>query len=78
MAGANAAIEGISVFYPNQVISSTPVEYPFTIQGNGFNLALRNVLLVNSYQGIDFATYQCARHYVDGIYGQVRTSIDYY
>ena len=71
MAGDNAVIEWISIFYPNQVISSTPTPYPFTIQGNGFNLAVKNVLLVNSYQGIDFATYQCARHYIDGVYGQV-------
>lgn len=72
MSGSNAIIEGISVFYPNQVVSSDPVVYPFTIQGTGDDLTVQNVLLVNSYQGIDFATYPCGRHFINGVYGQVK------
>lgn len=68
--GPNATIEGLSVFYPNQSIAEKPTPYPWTVRGNGDNVSILNVLLVNPYQGVDFGTNQSARHYVHGLYGQ--------
>ena len=69
--GPNSTIEGITVFYPEQVIAEKPVPYPWTLRGGGgYDVSIINVLLVNPYQAVDFATNQSARHYVRGLYGQ--------
>lgn len=71
LTGPNSTLEGITVFYPNQVIADEPVPYPWTVRGGaGHNVSLIDVLLVNPYQGVDFATSGGARHYVRGLYGQ--------
>jgi hypothetical protein len=71
LVGPNSTLEGITVFYPEQVISEKPAPYPWTIRGGGgYNISIVNVLLVNSYQAVDFATNQAARHYVRGLYAQ--------
>lgn len=66
----NSGIIGLSIFYPEQNASEVPVPYPPTIRGSGDNNAVRNVLLVNSYFGVDFATNACGRHLIDGLHGQ--------
>lgn len=80
-------LQGLNIFYPNQVAKNPPTPYPWTIAGSGDNLTIKNLLLVNSYQvilrnqltiqnvpikfqGIDFATKPCGRHYIEGVYGQ--------
>jgi len=68
--GPNSTLEGITVFYPNQVVAEKPVPYPWSVQGNGDNVSIINTLLVNPYQAVDFATHQAARHFVRGLYGQ--------
>jgi len=68
--GPNATLEGITVFYPRQVIAESPVAYPWTIRGKGPNVGIVNVQLVNPYQAVDFATFEAPRHYVRGLYGQ--------
>ena len=68
--GPNSTIEGITVFYPNQLIAEQPTPYPWTVRGNGDNVSIINVQLVNPYQGVDFATNQVPRHYIRGLYGQ--------
>lgn len=69
--GPNSTIEGITVFYPDQVMAGKPVPYPWTVRGGGGeNVSIINVLLVNPYQGVDFATHQSPRHFVRGLYGQ--------
>jgi hypothetical protein len=69
--GPNSTLEGITVFYPDQVIGEKPVPYPWTVRGGGGeNVSIINVLLANPYQGVDFATNQAARHFVRGLYGQ--------
>lgn len=69
--GADAGIQGLSVFYPEQLPNATaPTAYPPTVMGSGDNVAVQNVLLVNPYIGIDFATYPCGRHLINGVYGQ--------
>ena len=70
--GPDSTLEGITVFYPNQIVSEKPVPYPWTVRGGGGgeNVSIINVLLTNPYQGVDFATNSTARHFVRGLYGQ--------
>lgn len=69
--GNNSTLEGVSVFYPNQVLTNAPTPYPWAIRaGGGDNVTVQNVLLVNPYLGIDLATYPSGRHLVRGVYGQ--------
>lgn len=70
LAGPNATLEGVTVFYPDQKIADTPVAYPWTIRGEGDNVSVVNVLLVNPYRALDLATVPAGRHYVQGLYGQ--------
>ncbi len=65
----NSALRGIAVFYPEQT-KPVPVAYPWCIRGNGDNCSLVNVLLVNPYQGVDFGTLPCGRHFINGLYGE--------
>jgi hypothetical protein len=66
----NSSLRGITVFYPEQKMTDKPVAYPWTIHGNGDNISLLNVLLVNPYQGVDFGTAAAGRHFISGLYGQ--------
>lgn len=66
----NASLRGITVFYPEQKMTNPPVAYPWTIRGNGDNISLLDVLLVNPYQGVDFGTTAAGRHFISGLYGQ--------
>jgi hypothetical protein len=68
--GPNSTLDGITVFYPNQVIAEAPTPYPWTVRGSGDNVSIINVQLVNPYQGIDFGTNEAPRHYIRGLYGQ--------
>lgn len=72
MYGPDATVAGIAIFYANQVAgsASTPLVFGPTIQGQGSTLTVCSVLLANPYYGIDFATYPCARHLIQGVYGQ--------
>jgi hypothetical protein len=48
---ANAAVEGITMLWPNQTPANvTP--YPWAIHGGGMHDTVENVTLVNAYQGI--------------------------
>lgn len=65
---ANAAsIEGMCLYWPNQVAvtASTPTTYPWAITTQGCN-AIRNMMLLNPYQGIQCAA---ARNFIDQVYG---------
>ncbi len=69
--GPNSVLDGVTIYYPNQVQNNPPTAYPWTIQaGGGDNVTIQNVLLVNPYQGVDFATHTSGRHLVRGLYGQ--------
>lgn len=71
LSGPNSTVEGITIFYPNQVLSDKPVSYPWTVRSGGEgNVSIVNVLLVNPYQAVDFGTNPTPRHYVHGLYGQ--------
>jgi len=66
---ANACLKGVTVFYPEQDVEK-PVPYPWTIRGEGDNVSIVDVLLVNPWQAVDFGTHPCGRHLVRGLYGQ--------
>jgi hypothetical protein len=66
----NAALRGITVFYPEQVQQDPPIPYPWTVRGIGDNCALINVLLVNPYQAVDFGTHPCGRHFIRNLGAQ--------
>ena len=68
--GPNGGVVGMNIYYPEQDPDQVPVAYPPCIQGSGDNIAVRNVLLVNPWFGVDFATFPCGRHLIDGLYGQ--------
>lgn len=66
----SSTLRGVTVFYPEQKMKNPPVAYPWTIRGQGDNIALVNVLLVNPYQAVDFGTFPAGRHFINGLYGQ--------
>ena len=69
--GDNSTLEGVTIYYPNQITNNPPTPYPWAVQGGGGNnITIQNVLLVNPYLGIDLATHGCARHLVRSVYGQ--------
>jgi hypothetical protein len=60
----------LTIFYPEQKLKNPPVPYPWTIRGQGDNISLVDLLLVNPYQAVDFGTFPAGRHYIKGLYGQ--------
>ncbi len=66
---ANAGLKGITVMYPEQD-AEKPVAYPWCIRGEGDNVTVTDVLLVNPWNGVDLGTFPCGRHLVRGLYGQ--------
>lgn len=70
--GNNATIEGLAVFYPNQILAEAPAPYPWCVASgkSADNVAIVNCMLVNPYQGVDFATNSAHRHFITGLYGQ--------
>ena len=69
--GNDSTLQGVKVFYPNQVVADAPVPYPWTVRGGaGDGAALIDVLLVNPYQAVDLGSEGGSRHYIRGLYGQ--------
>lgn len=69
--GANSVLKGLTIYYPNQDDPLNIRPYPWCIQGRvGDNPSIVDCLLVNPYNGVDFGTYPCGRHYIRNLYGQ--------
>jgi len=66
----SCTLSGLTIFYPEQKMKNPPIAYPWTIRGQGDNISLLNVLLVNPYQAVDFGTLSAGRHFINGLYGQ--------
>lgn len=66
---ANAAIKGLMVFYPEQD-AKNPAVYPWCVRGQGDNVAVIDVLLVNPWNAVDFGTHACGRYFISGLHGQ--------
>ena len=66
----SCTLRGVTIFYPEQKMKNPPVPYPWTIRGQGDNISLVDLLLVNPYQAVDFGTLPAGRHFIKGLYGQ--------
>ncbi len=68
--GMNSALKGMIVYYPDQKPESI-VPYPWCLAcAGGDNSSIIDCLLVNPYQGVDFASNASGRHYIRNLYGQ--------
>lgn len=67
----NCCIKGITILYPNQVKANPPKAYPWTIavtEGGADHCTIRDVLLVNPYQAVDFGSSGSGRHFIENLY----------
>jgi len=68
--GLNSTLKGLTVFYPKQDLNAI-APYPWCVAGRGpDNPSIVDVLLVNPYKAVDFATQNSGRHYIRNLYGQ--------
>jgi len=68
--GGAAGIRGLVVAYPHQQPDvAPPTPYPWTIRGLAEDCQVRDLLLVRPYQAIDFGTFPCSRHIIEGVFG---------
>lgn len=65
---ANAGIRGLNVYYDGQNWDAIK-PYSWTIQGKGHGVYVIDTTLPDSYQGIDFGTYDTSGHYIDYVAG---------
>lgn len=65
---ASSGVRGLSVYYDQQDWN-TVKPYSWTIQGKGHGVYAINTTLINSYQGIDFGSYDTSGHYIDYVAG---------
>lgn len=63
----NATVKGISIGYPNQ---TGGVSFPWAIRGNGSDVGVVDVSLVNPWLGIDLGSTACDRFLVRRVHGQ--------
>lgn len=67
---ANSGLRGLSIIYPEQPYDPAAFQpYPYTVRGDGAGVWVIDVLLVNSWLGLDFATNQCDGHLVRDVWG---------
>ena len=67
----NCCVKGLIIFHPNQTRTNPPKPYPWTIattEGGADQCAVRDTLLVNPYQAIDFGTHPSGRHCIQNVY----------
>ncbi|MDI4646858.1 S-layer homology domain-containing protein [Cohnella hashimotonis] len=65
---ASAGVRGLSVYYDEQNWNNAK-PYAWTIRGEGHGVYAIDTTLINSYQGIDFGTYDTSGHYIDYVAG---------
>lgn len=63
-----SGVSGFHLLYDKQYTNGA-VEYPYAFCGNGNDVFIKNIHLVNAWLGIDFESNRCDRHYVEGIIG---------
>lgn len=65
---SNAGLRGIGIHYYLQ--STDDIRpFAFTARGAGSDVYIINTAFINSYNGVDFASEKCDRHYVEYIWG---------
>ena len=69
---ANSGMRGINFNYPTQVyctVMPNPIDFPFSIRGNGENIYIVNVAMRCSNRGVDLFTNSCNNFYIDYLTG---------
>ena len=69
---ANSGMRGINFNYPTQVyctVMPDPIDFPFSIRGNGDNIYIVNVAMRCSNRGVDLFTHRCDNFYIDFLTG---------
>ncbi|BBI31712.1 glycoside hydrolase family 55 protein [Cohnella abietis] len=64
----SAGIRGLNIYYDGQNWDAIK-PYSWTIQGLGHDVYVIDTTLPDSYQGIDFGTYDTSGHYIDYVAG---------
>lgn len=64
-----SGVRGFSAYYPEQNIDGETVKYPWTIRAVGKNCWAEDITLTNSYNGMDFGTYETDGFYIDFVGG---------
>ncbi len=64
----NSVLQGVCVYYPDQILDPPPKPYPYTIVMRGSNPGVLDVELLNPYNGIKIE--KGGRQYVRNVYGQ--------
>jgi hypothetical protein len=75
--GPGVGIAGLTIYYPEQTTTNPPIEYPYSIGlapatndvQHTENLTIHDILLLNSYDGIDIGSAPSARHRLQNIFG---------
>lgn len=66
----NSTLKGLTIYYPGQDANNIQ-PFPWCIACTGAdNASIVDVLMVNPYKGVDFATHNSGRHYIRNLYGQ--------
>ncbi|MGI8906744.1 MAG: glycosyl hydrolase family 28-related protein [Candidatus Sumerlaeaceae bacterium] len=67
----NSTLKGITIFHPKQTKTNPPVAYPWTVGlEGGDNCGIVDVLMVNPYMAVDFASKPSGRHFIRNLYAQ--------
>ena len=69
MLRGGSGINGITFNCIGQKYLPSPNPSPYMIRGQGNNIYVKNIALRNVYDGIDFKTYSCNNHYINGVAG---------
>lgn len=68
----DSGVRGLSIVYPEQGFNFGNMDvdaYPYTIRGTGSGVWVADLNLINSYYGVDLATYQTNNHLLSGVWG---------
>jgi hypothetical protein len=63
-----SGLRGLTFWYPEQPLSA-PVAYPWTVRSLGKACWLRDVIIGNAWQGVDFATHRSDGHRISYLAG---------
>jgi len=67
---AHSGVRSLEIVYPNQPYDIDKlIHYPFTIRGEGDGVWIADMLLINSYLGMDLASHRCDDHRVSDVWG---------
>jgi len=66
---AKAGLAGFKLVHQSQYENGIFWAFPYSIRGNGMCVYVNNICGVNSYNGIDFSTYKCDGHVINGYNG---------